>query len=232
MYVWPVRRIVALALGTALLCSAGSALAAGAGHLSLMPLPRSALGGGSASLVLAPDSGVVSNAFAARDAGKGFTAADLAKRGRITGYALDYVLPNATVPQPRHALLGVRTIAELYRGRVTARQGLAFWRGVTSRLSGSQSNGVTIAVSPFRAGIGVPAFAFELTYRHKAQPLYYVGDVVFRTGRLLGAVFVSATDRVGLRARTLHLADSLAGRIRRVVAGQVHGSTHLSPIGD
>jgi hypothetical protein len=197
-----------------------------------MPLPRSTLGGGSSALVLAPDSGVVSNAFAARDAGKGVTAADLAKRGRITGYALDYVLPNATVPQTRHALLGVRTLAELYRGRMTATRGLAFWRGVTRKLSGSQGNGVTVAVSPFRAGIGVPAFAFELTYRHKAQPLYYVGDVVFRTGRLLGAVFVSATDGVGLRARTLHLAGTLAGRIRRVVAGNVNGSTALSPIGD
>jgi hypothetical protein len=197
-----------------------------------MPLPRSALGGGTASLVLAPDSGVVSNAFAARDAGKGFTAADLAKRGRITGYALDYILPNATVPQTRHALLGVRTIAELYRGRMTATRGLDFWRGVTRRLSGSHGNGVTVAVSSFRAGIAVPAFAFELTYRHRAQPLYYVGDVVFRTGRLLGAVFVSATDGIGLRARTLHLADSLAGRIRRVVAGRAHGSTGPLPIGD
>ncbi len=232
MYVWPMRRVVAIAVGTALLCSAGSASAAATGRLDLMPLPRSALGAGSASLALAPDSGVVSNAAAAKDAGHGFTAADLATSGRITGYSRDYVLPNATVPQTRHALLGVKTIAELYRDRVTATRGLAFWRGVTRKLSGSQANGVTAGVSAFRAGIGVPAFAFELTFRHKAEPLYYVGDVVFRTGRLLGAVFVTATDGIGLRARTLHLADSLASRIRRVAAGHVHGPTALAPVGD
>jgi hypothetical protein len=37
----------------------------------------------------------------------------------------------------------------------------------------------------------------ELTYRLTGQPLYYVGDVVFRSGRVLGSVFVSATDDIG-----------------------------------
>ena len=184
-----------------------------------MPLPRSDLGAGSAALVLAPDSGVVSNAAAAKDAGRGFTGADLATRGRITGYSRDYLLPNATVPQTRHRLLGVRTIAELYRDPGTATRGLAFWRGVTRKLSASQANGVRIAISPFQASIGNGAFAFELAYRQLGQPLYYVGDVVFRSGSLLGAVFVSATDRVDLRARTLRLADRLAARIGRVATG-------------
>ena len=184
-----------------------------------MPLPRSALGAGSAALVLAPDSGVVSNAAAAKDAGQGFTATDLATRGRITGYSRDYLLPNATVPEKRHRLLGVRTIAELYRNPGTATRGLAFWRAVTRRLSVGQANGVRIAMSPFRATIGNGAFAFELAYRQLGQPLYYVGDVVFRSGSLLGAVFVSATDRVDLRARTVRLADRLATRISSVAAG-------------
>ena len=228
MYVLPMRTLVALVISIALLCSAasGSATASssrltpGMGQLNLMPLPRSALGVGGGALKLAPDSGVVSNAYAAQDAGDGFTGADLTKRGRVTGYSLDYVVPNATLPQTRHALLGVRTIAELYRGPAMATRGLAFWRGVTRNLSGRQANGITVAVSPFRAGIGAGTFAFELTYRHTGQPLYYVGDVVFRTGPLLGAVFVTATDATGLRARTLQLADRLASRIRRVDGSQ------------
>jgi hypothetical protein len=216
-------RVATLAVSVALLCSVASA--AGTWHLDLMPLPRSALGPGSAALVLAPDSGVASNAYAARDAGHGFTAAELAKRGRITGYALDYVLPIAVVPQTRHELLGVRTIAELYRGQATAIRGLAFWRWVTQQLAGrhANANAITVAVSAFRARIGEGSFAFELTDRRAGQPLYYVGDIVFRTGRLLGSVFVSATDDIGLRGRTLHLADSLASRIERVLNGGVRG---------
>jgi hypothetical protein len=219
-------RVAAVAVGICLLSATASA--AGTVHLNVMPLPRSALGPGSAALMLAQDSGVASNAYAAHDAGHGFTAADLAKLGRITGYALDYVRPNAIVPQKRHELLGVRTIAELYRGRATAIQGLAFWRGVTRKLSGGQGNGITIAVSAFRAPVGDGSFGFELTYRRAGQPLYYVGDIVFRTTRLLGAVFVSATDAIGLRARTLRLADSLASRIKGVLAGQIQASPVIS----
>jgi hypothetical protein len=219
VYGSPMRCVAALSVSIALLYSAASA--AGTWRLDLMPLPRSALGPGTAALVLAPESGVASNAYAAHDAGHGFTAADLAKRGRITGYVLDYVLPIATVPQTRHALLGVRTIAELYRGRATAMRGLAFWRGVTQQLSGRHADGITVAVSAFSARVGDGSFAFELTARRAGQPLYYVGDVVFRIGRLLGSVFVSATDSIGLRARTLHLADSLARRIDRVMTGQI-----------
>ncbi len=204
-----------LAVGIALL----GVSAAGTVHLDLMPLPRSALGAGSAALVRAPDSGVVSNAYAAQDAGGGITAADLAKRGRITGYALDYAVRNATVPQTRHVLLGVKTMAELYRDPATATRGLTFWRDVTRKLSGRMTNGVRVVASPFRTGVGDGAFAFELTYRLTGRPLYYVGDVVFRSGRLLGSVFVSATDDIGLRARTLQLAHSLVRRIRRVDAG-------------
>lgn len=214
---------MALAFCIALLCAPGSASASapGIGQLNLMPLPRSALGGGTGGLVLAPDSGIDSNAAAAKDAGKGFTAADLANRGRITGYERDYVRPNATLPQKRHELLTVRTIAERYRDPASAARGLGFWRGVTRRVSGRRQNGVTATISPFRAGIGDGAFAYDLVYRFGTQPLYYEGDIVFRSGSLLGAVFVSATDAHGLRARTLRLADRLASRIRHVAADGV-----------
>lgn len=213
------RRAAALAVSIALVCSAASV--AGTPRLGLMPLPRSALGPGAMALLLAPDSGVVSNADAARDAGHGFTASDLAKRGRVTGYALDYTLPNAAVPQKRHVLLGVRTIAELYRDRAMATDGLAFWRGVTRELAGRGADRVTVAVSVFPVRVGDGSFAFELTYRYAGQSLYYVGDIVFRSGRLLGAVFVSATDSIGLRVRTRRLAKRLDGRIRRASAGQI-----------
>ena len=82
MYVLLMRTLVALVISIALLCSVASGSAAasssrltpGMGQLNLMPLPRSALGVGGGALKLAPDSGVVSNAYAAQDAGDGFTA--------------------------------------------------------------------------------------------------------------------------------------------------------------
>jgi hypothetical protein len=217
------RRFALLVVSVGLLWAATSAGAAGA-RLELMPLPRAALGSDAAALVLAPGSGVVSNAAAARDAGPGSTAASLAKRGRITGYTLDYVLPDATVPKKRPTLLAVQTIVERYRDRAAAAQGLSFWRRVTRRRSGVYSGGVTVGLSGFRAHVGNGDFAFELSYRRVGQALYYVGDIVFRSGELLGAAFVSATDRTGLRARTLDLADHLAIRIRRVLERQIHSS--------
>jgi hypothetical protein len=110
-------------------------------------------------------------------------------------------------------------MAELYRDPATAARGLTFWRDVTRKLSGRVTKGVRVVASPFRADVSDGAFAFELTYRLRGQPLYYVGDVVFRSGRLLGSVFVTATDGIGLHARTLQLANSLVSRIRRVNAG-------------
>jgi hypothetical protein len=215
-----VRVAAALAVGIALSCPAASA--AVRSRLDLMPLPLGALGPGAGALALSRNSGVLSNADAASTAGHGFTASDLAKQGRITGYTLDYRLPIITVPQTRHELLGVKTIAELYSNRTTASRGLAFWRGVTRRTR--RQKGVSIAASPFQARVGNASFAFELTYRDAGRPLYYVGDVVFRSGDLLGAVFVSATDERALRTRTLQLADKLAVRIKRVLAGQIHAS--------
>jgi hypothetical protein len=203
----------------------GSVLAAPASAtlpnpLAQMPLPKQALGPDAASLPLAADSGPDSNAKAARNAGNGVTAADLAKQGRITGYRLDYSDAAPTADPRRGPLVAVETIAEVYRSPATAATGLAFWRGVTKRLQGTRS-GVTVAMRPFGARVEDGTFAFELSYSLAGRTVSYVGDVVFRTGSYLGAVFVTATDRTGLRSRTVALARKLAARIHRVLAGDV-----------
>ena len=192
-------------------------------RLALMPLPRQTFGPDAAALSLVRDSGADSNADAARHAGGGVTAADLSRYGRITGYTLDYDHPPASAFHAARALLEVQTIAELYRDESAATNGLAFWRGVTRALTASKANGVSIGLMPFGARVGDATFAFELTYSLAGKPLYYVGDVVFRSGDLLGAVFVTATDDAGLRSRTASLADKLAARIRQVLAGKIHG---------
>jgi hypothetical protein len=188
-----------------------------------MPLPLQAFGPEAAALSLVGDSGVDSNADAARKAGGGTTAAELASYGRVTGYTLDYDRPAAIALRSAHALLEVQTIAELYRDESAATKGLAFWRGVTRALEGSEANGVSVGLVPFEARVGDGAFAFELTYTLAGRLLFYTGDVVFRTGDLLGAVFVTATDDAGLRARTAGLADELEARMQHVLAGKIHG---------
>jgi hypothetical protein len=197
-------------------------------RLALMPLPRQALGADAIGLPLANDSGVDSNRDAAQNAGAGVTAADLTSYGRITGYTLDYASPASALLMP-HGLLEVKTIAELYRDKSTAARGLVFWRGVTKKLGSGTSDGVTIRLSPFDAHVNGDAFAFELTYQRAGKTLGYVGDIVFRAGNLLGAVFVTSSDGAGLRTRTLKLASRLSLRIKQVLAGKLTGTPVALP---
>ena len=214
-----VARIAALAACAAVVCPSASAV--DPRSLALMPLPRQSLGPDAAALVLAKDSGVASNAAAARDAGGGVTAAALASDGRITGYTLDYALPRLRARRRAQSLLEVQTIAELYRDQSTAMRGLSFWRVVTGALRGTKAGGVTVGLSPFTVHVGNGAFAFELTCRFAGKPVLYVGDVVFRRGDLLGAVFVTVTREAGLRARSVALAHRLAARIEQVTTGKI-----------
>jgi hypothetical protein len=82
---------------------------------------------------------------------------------------------------------------------------------------------VTIQLAPFKARVGGDAFAFELTYQRAGKTLGYVGDIVFRSGNLLGAVFVTSNSEEGLRTRTLNLALRLSLRIKQVLAGKLTG---------
>ena len=213
------RALTFLACLAGVLVLAAPSGAAPPSLLARMPLPKQALGPDAAALPLAADSGVDSNANAAKNAGPGFTAADLSKQGRITGYRLDYYDANGARAQG--ALIAVETIAELYQSPAAATTGLSFWRSVTKRLHGSVQNGVTIDVRAFPARVEDGTFAFQLAYSVGGRTVSYVGDVVFRSGSYLGAVFVTATDEIGLRSRTVALAGKLAARIHGVLAGKI-----------
>jgi hypothetical protein len=206
-------------LAALIACAAALSAIAAAGRverLALMPLPRQTLGTGSAALALQSDSGVDTNADAARHAADGVTAAELAGFGRISGYTLDYWLPQGSTPQ---SLLGVQTIAELYRDTTTATHGLAFWRGVTKKLNGTTTHGVTVSLAPFAVRVGDRASAYAFRYTRAGKPLFYLGDIVFRTGDMLGAVFVTLRDEASVRGRARELAHKLATRMNTVAAG-------------
>ena len=200
---------------------APGAAAASPAQLALMALPKQLLGPGAASLTRTPESGVDSNAAAARNAGAGYTAKDLARAGRVTGFTLDFARTVARLAPGSGTLLEVQSIAELYRDAPAASKGLVFWRGVTTALERRTVDGVAVSLAPFAADVADGAFAYELTYSRSHVPLAYVGDVVFRSGDLLGAVFVTTTGRGGLETRTVDLARTLAARMHAVLAGEI-----------
>jgi hypothetical protein len=216
-------KTAALACLTALVF-AGSAGANDRNRLALMPLPRSALGADTARLVLARDSGPDTNVDAARHAGGGVTASELARGGRITGYTLDYVKP-VDVLHVGPSLLEVQTIAELYRDAAAASRGLTFWHAVTATIDRTSTRRLTVSKVPFATRLADGAYGFLLTYSVAGKPVAHLGDVVFRTGRLLGAVFVTATSEAGLRARTVGLARTLESRMKQVWARKIRART-------
>src|SRR5256885_17071502 len=109
--------LVVAALAAVALVSAASASAARV-KLSLIPLPKAALGSSAHGLALAHDSGVISNTAAANrtaDASPG----TFKKLGRVTGYALDYgsaYSAAAGIPDVRTAIEQSKTSAGAKRG--------------------------------------------------------------------------------------------------------------------
>src|SRR2546423_6110021 len=137
-----IRRIrvffVIVALAAAVFVPAASASRAHRVKLSLVPLPKSALGAAGKSLALTHDSGVVSNALAAGKSSSG-TPSSFKKLGRVTGYDLTY-------GDPFRAGTGVTEIAsgvEQYKTAADAKKGLAFWRKDDAQITSLEQFGIT-----------------------------------------------------------------------------------------
>ena len=202
----------------------GSAGAVDRGSLALMPLPKSALGGQAGGLPLDPDSGVVTNADAARDATANISAAKLAGLGRITGYSLDYNDAGAAALRSGRGLLEVRTAVELYATPAAAARGLAFWRRDDAAAAAFKTPGVSYVLTPFEPGrLGPDRFAYDGTVSVKGKRPIYGVDLQFRTGPLVADVSVSSAEPGKARPLALALASRLRRRIAQVLAGKVAG---------
>ena len=109
------------AIGAAVLVPAASASSAARVKISLIPLPKSALGFSAHGLALAQDSGVISNTAAANrtaDASPG----TFKKLGRVSGYELDY----GDAYSGAAGITDVRTTIEQYKTSADAKRGLTF----------------------------------------------------------------------------------------------------------
>jgi hypothetical protein len=202
----------------------------GARQLSLMPLPKSALGAAAATLPLEQGSGVVTNDAAASDANGRVTELQLATLGRMTGYGLSYGYTYAATSGVEQ----METSVELYRDAASASRGFAFWKRDETDLSDEHGlSGFSVSLKP----LAVPAVGDErAAFSGRAalsgfRPLYGT-DELFRTGRLIVKVSVGAGSP-GISERLApQLAKKMAARVRGVLAGSVGGGpVPLGPAG-
>jgi hypothetical protein len=221
------RRSLAVAAAVAALgCAASGAHAAvNASSLALMPLPGSALGAAARSLPLDPDSGVLTNADAARNSNGKVSVAQVARLGRITGYQLDYNDAAGHALVARHGLLQVTTGVDLYRSAAAARSGLSFWSRDLAKVVRLRAAGLGVSFKTFRpTGLPGPSYGATADVTVQGKPTVYGTVVSFVRGQLVAEVSVSAADAQNRRPYAISLAKQLAARVKGVLAGTIKGS--------
>jgi hypothetical protein len=219
--------LVLAALAAALLAPAAGASGDSQVQLSVVPLPKSALGPAGHSLPLARDSGPVSNAEAASEANGHVTGAQLKALGRVGGYLLDY-------GNPFGSLVGVReiqTAVERYRSAADARKGLAFWQRDEVKTAALKKFGVDFSVTKLRpAGIPGAHWVYAGTVAIKGLAPIHGVDAAFQRGQYVLGISVSA----GSISAAAHLVPTIARRLdqraRLALAGRLHaGPVKLPP---
>lgn len=223
-YAEPVRQAAIGAAAAALLALVPAAAATTRAQLTLMPLAKSDLGADAIALPLDPGSGVQTNADAAHNATGKVTAAQLARLGRLTGYALDYNDAAGRALAAGRGLLEVKTGVDRYRSAAAARAGVAFWRRDEANLKLLRAAGVAVSERFYTpSGVPGPSFAMSGTATLHGKPPIYGVDIVFARGDLVAEVSVSAADAADRRPYAEQLAVKLASRIGAVLAGRVSG---------
>ena len=208
--------VAALAAAVALV-SAASASAARV-KLSLIPLPKAALGSSAHGLALSHDSGVISNTAAANataDASPG----TFKKLGRVTGYALDYGSAySGAAGSPTSAPRSSSS-----QDLAGAKRGLAFWRKEDAQLSALDNPAFSIA----NVFVKVPAVGKKRVAdlaSFSASNIAPVSSLDERVadGRYVLEVTVSAGTASAAKALAPKLAKKLDARLRLALKGRLH----------
>jgi len=225
------KGFVLAVLVAAVVVPAASAKSGTGVRLSVLPLPKSAIGPAAKSLPLQPDSGVASHY---QLAGRGEvllptrslpgTPRDkLAKLGRISGYALDYGLGasgGADVTE-------VYTYVDQYKTIADAKRGLALWRsldrGVTGWIGQSGGGGLAFAITAAKvAPVGSRRFAFLVSYSAANIAPIFGLDEQFTEDRYEADVTVWAGSAAAAKKLAPSLARKLDARIRLAREGRLH----------
>jgi opacity protein-like surface antigen len=214
-----VKKVLLVAvLAAAVLVPAASAKSAARVKISLIPLPKSALGSSAHGLVLAHDSGVISNTGAANRTADA-SAVTFKKLGRVSGYALDY----GDAYSGAAGITDVRTTIEQYKTPADAKRGLAFWRKEDARLGALDNPGFTVT----HAFVKVPAvrktrFAYLASFSASNIAPVSSLDERFADGRDVLEVTVSAGTAAAAEALAPKLAKKLDARLRLALNGRLH----------
>jgi hypothetical protein len=211
-------------------------------RLSLVPLPKSALGAVGKSLALSHDSGVVSNVAAAGKSVSG-TTGTFKSLGRVTGYDLAYGHPFSGGSGITQIVSGV----EEYKTTAGAKKGLAFWRKDDAHITSLAQYGVGVKLKVLRTptiGTGRFGYGTTLTFTNVA-PVATIdeqvadGKYVLHVGVTAGSLSAASRQAAkSLRAldRRLHLAERgrLSSKAVKLLpplkAGPATGGPNLSSL--
>jgi hypothetical protein len=229
------KGFVVVALIAAVLVPLASAKSGARVKLSVLPLPKSALGPAAETLRLQrAGSGVLVDS--GNEAGKlaiggmpvtpnasfGFTfpaGPYLDKLGWISGYVLDYGLGASGGA----GVTEVRTGVDQYKTRADARKGLALWKQSDPTISHWVGSGFAVSVAQEKvAAVGGRRFAFLVGFSDaNITPLYGV-DEQFTEGRYEADVTVWAGSAAAATQLAPRLAQKLDARIKQALAGRLH----------
>ena len=211
--------LLGAALVAAVLVPAASASNSHRVKLSLVALPKSALGRAGKPLAVTPDSGTVSNDEAAADSNGG-APNTFSKLGRVTGYTLKY----GDRFSGRAGVTEITTSVDAYKTGADARRGLAFWQKDDPKITIFAPYGLPFAVKSLTAAkVGTHRFAKGTTLTiPNAAPLALVDDQ-FTDGRYVLQVDVAAGSLSSAAGVAGKLARRLDRRLRLAEAGKLHG---------
>lgn len=213
-------------------------------RLSILPLPKSALGPAAKGLALEHDSGVLvngtGNLVGELFVGSGLpvtpngsfghgspSGAGIAKLGRITGYALDYGLGASGGT----GVTEVRTSVDEYKTSTDAKKSLPLWKAADRSVTGYGRGGLSVAIKKTKVPhVGSQRFAFLVRYSASNIAPLFGFDEQFTQGRYEADVTVWAGTAAAAKRLAPRLAKKLHTRIERALAGRLHAKpVKLSP---
>ena len=211
--------VAAVGLVAAVEVPAASARSGGQVKLSVLPLPKSALGPAAQRLRLEHDSGVV------HDFGYGLPLTpnhSWGRRGYVggrSGYALDYGLGASGGAGVTEVWTGI----DQYQTSADATDALSVWKGYDKRVSRYDCGGLAVAIKAEEvAPVGSRRFAFLVRYRAANIAPLFGFDEQFTQGRYEADVTVWAGRAATAEKLAPKLAAKLEARIKLALAGRLH----------
>ena len=195
--------------------------------LPLLPLPQSALGAAGASLPLQwQDSGLVTNEDAALGANGRVATWQVKKLGRVSGYTLDYGDPFTGAA----GVTEIKTSVDDYKTAADATRGLAFWHRDGGKTSLAAKGAFTITHKKLEPGrVAQGGFSVLITEHAPSMAPIYRVDEQATEGRYVIDVRIAAGRKSAATRLAASLTRKLDARVRRAVAGHLHGTPVPSP---